>query len=620
MELTKEDNKLSGLRVILIFLGILSFLSIFLELLYSLPLKDTILLYVGIFTLFYIPGNLILKYSDAKKDEYFVNLFHSLALGAALMPLIYALARAVSYPGLAYWVEGIIILMWLGLFIKDFNKGNFNIYTTAHDIRSVLVLLALVLFLLHLTHFTDVVFLHGGFKIRNSFLTETIFHLGIINMLKGVFPPFYPYASGIKFSYYHLNMHLEIEIFGSDLSFIPGLLGMSPVDHLWTRFFRSTIWGLFCLNGQLPALFVTFICLLYLKRFYEEGSISSLLLFSILGFSAYGFKSSAGPHIMIAALLTGIASTVFIEDKKRGWLVSIASALTLVIMSLDLIIVRGSPTNQIFKFDLLNQYYSSLDKFGLSGTTGFLLVLLFPAYVLATFGVRSLGFYFFKDILKKVKVDAFVIFLLIFVLSGFIISEAIFIGSPKTEFGVVNNAGWFAVQSLTVAWLLLAFSLARLDLSRKRFFATAAITLLLSMPTTIQFLTYRYDNSYYTVDADAQEVVRYLEHTRPESIILHPPNFDGPSLASNLAGRQSVISFLQSYVLQTIGGKEAETRLEDVKSFFDSRGTAERVSICKKYGVNYVYAPVSLSSSLDREHFLSRILRNTKYVLYKTDC
>jgi hypothetical protein len=417
-----------------------------------------------------------------------------------------------------------------------------------------------------------------------------------------------------------LGVLTAVLIFGSDLSFIPGLLGMSPVDHLWTRFFRSTIWGLFCLNGQLPALFVTFICLLYLKRFYEEGSISSLLLFSILGFSAYGFKSSAGPHIMIAALLTGIASTVFIEDKKRGWLVSIASALILVIMSLDLIIVRGSPTNQIFKFDLLNQYYSSLDKFGLSGTTGFLLVLLFPAYVLATFGVRSLGFYFFKDILKKVKVDAFVIFLLIFVLSGFIISEAIFIGSPKTEFGVVNNAGWFAVQSLTVAWLLLAFSLARLDLSRKRFFATAAITLLLSMPTTIQFLTYRYDNSYYTVDADAQEVVRYLEHTRPESIILHPPNFDGPSLASNLAGRQSVISFLQSYVLQTIGGKEAETRLEDVKSFFDSRGTAERVSICKKYGVNYVYAPVSLSSSLDREHFLSRILRNTKYVLYKTDC
>lgn len=52
-----------------------------------------------------------------------------------------------------------------------------------------------------------------GFKIRNFYLTETIFHLGIINTLKDIFPPLYPYASNIDFSHYHLNMHLEIEMF-----------------------------------------------------------------------------------------------------------------------------------------------------------------------------------------------------------------------------------------------------------------------------------------------------------------------------------------------------------------------------------------------------------------------
>ena len=142
-----------------------------------------------------------------------------------------------------------------------------------------------VFLLLHFSHFTDIIFTEAGFRIRTTYLTETVYHVGIINNLKDIFPPSYPYASGIDFSHYHLNMHLQIEmfnrlfhidtlkltffyfpllyffllvfvpymyvrnylgyrflgimtgllIFGADLSFIPGLLGMIPqilsVDH-----------------------------------------------------------------------------------------------------------------------------------------------------------------------------------------------------------------------------------------------------------------------------------------------------------------------------------------------------------------------------------------------------
>lgn len=145
-------------------------------------------------------------------NDHFAGVFLSVALGTALMPIVYVLTRRLSHPGLLP-VSGIgMFILWAIIVIRGFRKKIY-VQTTYTDIFSVIFLLATGLVLLHLTYFTDVMLLDNGIKFRNIYLTETDFHLGLVNVLKNLQPPIYPYASGVGFSFYHLNMHLQIEMF-----------------------------------------------------------------------------------------------------------------------------------------------------------------------------------------------------------------------------------------------------------------------------------------------------------------------------------------------------------------------------------------------------------------------
>ena len=666
---TKDRGTIKGLKVVLILPIIFICIAFLLNLLYSLPIKDSLLWYVGVFLCFYIPGSLLLRYLDFNKDEYFINFFHSIALGAALIPLVYIIFRRLSHPEMVYPFGIAIFLAWLILTVRDFKRGQISVDTSFLDIQSALVLIAVVFLLLHLSYFTDVIFLENGFKFRNTYLNETCFHLGIINVLRNIFPPLYPYASGVNFSHYHLNMHLEIEMFnrlfsidtlkltffyfplfyfcllvfvpfifirkylgtrfvgvltgilmfGSDLSFIPGLLGMFPTDIPWNILFNSTVWPLLTLNGNLPALFVMFLCILYLTKFYENGNLLYLIVFVFLGFSAYGFKSSMGPHIMGASFLTGIASMILMKDIKKGKLVCAMSAFTILAMVIDTALFREGAGNNIVSIAFFNRFHDSLKYLGISDMSKFFYPMILPIYILAAFGIRALGVYSLKDVFKKKYFDSKIVYLTIFVISGFIFSDIIFIGPDVPPPFKINNAMWFSLQSLMGAWLLLSCFLLKISHLRKRFLGVVFLIILLSTPSTIQFLLLRFNKSYYTVDSNSIEIVKYLDTTPPKSVILHPPNLEGPSLSSNLSGRLSVLSFYQSYVIQTIGQKESVNRLKDLELFFSPNEAVNRSSILIKYKVDYVYVPLSYATIFNREHMLSQVLKNSGYVLYRVD-
>lgn len=667
MEQIRDRGGIKGLKVVLILIAIFICIALLLNLLYSLPLKDSFLWYAGIFFCFYIPGNLLVRYIGFDKDEYFVNFFHSTALGTALVPLVYTIMRRLSHPEFLYVFVIVMFLFWFILNIHKFKDKKGDVYTSPKDLLSTLVLIGVVFILLHLSHFTDVVFLENGFKIRNVYLTETVFHLGIINVLRGMFPPIYPYASGVDFSHYHLNMHLEIELFnsifsidtlkltffyfpllyflllvflpyifirkyggvavlgvttgilmfGSDFSFIPGLLGIFPSDYPWTAFFTPTIWSLFTLNGYLPALFVMFMCVFYLRKYYEDGRLLHLLIFALLGYSAYGFKSSMGPHIMGAAFLTGIASVVLMKDKKKGKILCVFSALTIFAIAFDAILFKGNAGNNILSIDPFNRFKDSLTKLGFFNLPWLLYFLFFPIYILITFGVRALGFYILKDVFKVKNFDSVVVFLIIFIVSGFLLSEFIYLGSPSYR---INNAVWFSVQSLMAAWLLLSYFLLSLRNNKKKLWGLLIVIILLSAPATVQFLTLRYDNKYYPIGPNEMEIVNYLQTTQPRSVILHHLNKlnDQPSLASNFAGRQSVINLFRSFVGDWVGVKEKNNRINDAVSFF-TESNANRSFILKQYKVDYVYAPSNFAIFLDNEPMLIKIMKNSEYVLYRVD-
>jgi hypothetical protein len=662
--LCREDKGIiKGLRVLPVFALILICIALALNLIYSLPLEASLLFYGGAFLCFYVPGSLLLRFLRFNKDEYFINLFHSLALGTALVPVVYAIYRRLQYSGLIYALGSLLFLAWLVFAIRDLKIGKAKIYTSFFDILSALVLLTAVFYLLHLSHFTDILFFKDGFRLRISDLTEGDFHLGIINNIKNMYPPLDPFVSGASASHYHLNMHLEIEMFnrlfsvdtlkltffyfpllyfcllvfipyiyfrkfwddkfigvlsgllmfGSDLSFIPGVAGNFNADFPWTAVFRTTIWSLFTLNGYLPAIFIMFLSLIYIKEFYKEGGKSYLIMFSLLGYASFGFKSSMGFHLMSVAFITGLISWVYTKD-KRNLLMCIVSAATLLVMCAEVIYLRQG-TGNIVTVDLFNGFRRSLKFLNNAGIIMDNSLVSFIIYVAAVFGIRLLGFYVIRDFFTK-NINPVMIFLVIFSISGFVLAETVNIGAASGS--NVNNSSWFALQSLMGAWFLLSNYLLNIRQSRKRLFVAMAIVLL-SFPATFQFLSLRDSSSYDTFDSQEIEVIKYLEETPSDSVILFPPNFKGPSLAANFAGRQSVYSYYHSFVSHRKGLAEANDRLKDIALFFKSDDLNIMPLILEKYKVNYVYAPSDYAERLDRTPGLEPAVKNSRYVAYKVD-
>ena len=282
-------------------------------------------------------------------------------------------------------------------------------------------------------------------------------------------------------------------------------------------------------------------------------------------------------------------------------------------MMIDMALFRGTADNIVIRIEPFNFFNGFPENFKLSNTPSFYYPFIFLAYVLGAFSIRFFGFIFVRDIFRKSTFDPLKAFLIIFSISGFVISEVFFIGAPS---GKVNNAVWFSVESLMAAWLLLSYVLVQYRPYRQRFLVFIFISVLLSAPTTIQFLSLRFDHNYYDVNASAMEVVRYLEKTPPKSVVLHPPNLSYPSLSSNFAGRSSVLSVFRSFGSEEIGAKEYADRLNDIKLFGAGKGS-DRSMILRKYKVDYVYAPIAYAPQLDNEPMLVRVLKNNEYVLYR---
>ena len=255
---------------------------------------------------------------------------------------------------------------------------------------------------------------------------------------------------------------------------------------------------------------------------------------------------------------------------------------------------------------------------GNSEVSWFSLTLMFPLYVLAAYGARSFGLYLLKDSFKKTSFDPVLLFILLFSISGFLLAEVIYLGPPNRE---VNKAYFFAEQSLMCAWLLFPYLLSRLNQNWKKYVLTIVV-ISTAFPASVQFLALRSTSIYHTVDSDAIEVTEYLQSTPVGSIVLHPPihpNEIGPSLASNFAGRPSVINLFLSFTPDWIGAKEHLSRTRDIVMFFSPYGSINRSSILNKYKVDYVYAPSVYADILSRESILTMELKNGSYVIYKVN-
>jgi hypothetical protein len=409
-----------------------------------------------------------------------------------------------------------------------------------------------------------------------------------------------------------LALLIAVLMFGADFSFIPGMMGASA-GRPWTGIYQTTIWSLFTLNGQLPVLVVLFLIILHLKRYCDNGSRGDLALFAVLGYAAFGFKSSAGLHIAAAAFLTGALLTAAGETRAKGIGIASVSALLLAGIVADVFFLRGGISNTILTFAPFNAYQTSLKMQGIVMREWYQHIFLFAVYVIGAFGVRIAGLWQTRNIFSA-RPDPVVVFLVTFVLAGFTLSEMV---SIRIFIGNINNAVWFAVTSLMAAWLLLAYTLSELRGRKIIFPLSVFLILALSFPSTVQFLTIRSDRNYLEMTQDSMQVVRLLDQAPSGSVVLHPLNQFEPSLAANFTGQQAVLSFYRSLGMMPLSEEEFLKRVRDVVLFFDPASSIDREAVLKRYGVTLLYAPLPFASFLDGQPMLTPLMKNRQYVLYR---
>jgi len=630
---------------------------------------ETLVFYAALLTVFYLPGDLIRLLARTRPSGLLCGFVESTGLGLALVPLVYLMVRRCGCEVAMPYVLVVVVAIWA--VAKAKRKGGLSAVATSNSwqVMAGFALLAVVVIaLLQFSHYTDFVRADDAVYYRNAFTTETVYHQGIVNALKYEFPPQDIYGSGGKdFSSYHLLMHLEIElvnrlfgvdtenliyyyfptiyflfislfayilfveffgspiagllcgvaVYASDFSYIPGLMELGVArqpEYPWIYYY-PTIWSLFTLNGILPAIFVLFLALIYLRRYFDQQRWQDVIVFFSLVFASTGFKTSLGLHLLGVSFLTG--ALVLLKPRAQGarYAFLLATVVTAACVVLEVVVFRGGTGDAVVRVSPFNQFDGVMLKLGISDVSFWLFPLAYVVFLLGVFGVR-IGIFWFLFRLFRREVDFFVLFLLAFILSGFALSEFIFLGHADAA---INDGVWFAIQALTCAWVLFSILFHELGSCRSLKIQLLAVVLVLgvSFPSTIEFLSKRSVDNYFAYNQNASDLVGFFGDIENDSVIMNPLTMAGPSIASNLSGRTTFLSMYMSFRKDE---KVLRDKMQTVNSFFSPLTTVdEKRMVLSNTGVNYIYATSMYSKMLSELPFLNLVHSNSQYLVYKVE-
>jgi hypothetical protein len=527
----------------------------------------------------------------------------------------------------------------------------------------LLIGLLVIGFLLSFSHFADFRVGEGVEVYRTTRLSESIFHLGFVNTIKDNFPPPAIYAAGsVDFSHYHLNTHLQMEgihrltgietdrlvfwyfpflyflllfllpygfvknhggsqaaaivagilIFGSGLSFLPGVVGMADPTFAWVQFFYPTIFSVLTLNGLLPALVGLFVVLIALPAISEKQPVGFWLVLGLVIFGSYGLKSSMGVQIAGVLLAVSILKLALDRNNLRDWRLTAFSVILLSAMLIDLELLRSGTGNISVDFQPWFSLNSMLSRLGLENINEISRLAMFVLIFLLTLGVRLAGVLTLRHTLKLIpEIRWFVVFVLLFLVGGYVLPDIVYLGDDAHAF---NHADWFAVQGLFASWFLVFLFLSRLDTTKLSGKAIIVLMIFFAFPSTLQLIWLKTDSPEVTIGPSEHEVVDFLKSTEPDSVVLHPLNQGKPSLASNFAGRSSVLNVHLSFVNETQGLTQ---RAIGTLTFFDPKTNPEiRTEIMNYYGVTHVLGPHSAEEWLNQQSDLKKEFSNEKYSVW----
>jgi hypothetical protein len=617
---------------------------------------------MAVVLLYYIPGTLLQQASGLALEGGLSETVLRLGMGLVAMPVLYEKMRTLGFTDSLMLA---VVILILACWIYGFKRSRPSPWSI-DDLVSLIIALLFVGLLLSFSHFADFRLVEGGSLYRTTLLSESTFHQGLINSLKDSFPPRAIYAAGsADYSTYHLNMHLQIEavnrltgiatdrlvfwyfpllyflllfllpvtfvrnhtgatvpaivagmlVFCTGFSFLPGLAGMAESTFAWVEFFYSDMWSLFTLNGLIPALIALFIFLLLFSVQPKARCSGYWWILGLMMIGAYGFKSSMGTQMAATCLAIGFVRLLFDGERLQGWFMAICGAIALALMLLDQAFLRSGIGDTLIEFRPWYFFHYVLQQFGEVDVQTIPKPAWFMVFLILGLGVRVLGLLTVKASIRHSPESIWVIwFILVFFVTGYVLSDLVYLGDSSYRY---NHAIWFAIQGMFAVWFLLFLFMARLDADKPMHAALLISLLVLSMPSTVQLLWLKSDSGLAYIGPAEQEIVAYLEGTDPASVVMHPLNQNGPSLASNLAGRSSVLNIHKSFVNESQG---LEKRAYALLMFFsEETEPSTRLEIMNYYGVTHVYAPRQFDEILADTPPLMRAFRNSRYSVWRVE-
>jgi hypothetical protein len=208
--------------------------------------------------------------------------------------------------------------------------------------------------------------------------------------------------------------------------------------------------------------------------------------------------------------------------------------------------------------------------------------------------------------------------MLIFIVSGFALSELLFIGS-KSEISNVNNGGWFSVQSIYLSGFFLMYFLATIKNTLKRRLFTALI-IILSFTGTLTFLfEFRNNEQFITISANELALSEFIKQETLQSAIILEPLKHGPSLVSHLSGRNTPITIYRTFLPHIASKSIIKERQKNVVNFYDNSNTKERRKIINQYNIDYFIVPKVINQSFNAETLGEKIFDNNDYFFYQVN-
>jgi len=621
-------------------------------------MTSTLLLQIPLFivvvvVLFQVPGALIQRFSGFEPKSRVGLLSFQLISGLMVVATIYQVARRLELN--SAFVLTIPILSLVGLFWLWVRRPE-RVKWSLAGLAGLAISLAFTGILLSFSHFADFQTSQLQDIYRDTLLSESVFHEGLINAMRFQFPPPAIYAAGsTDFSFYHLNMHLQIEavnrltgipvnrlvywyfpalyffllfslpyafvrqfngslqaaltsgalVFLGGFSWIPGLLQFMGPEFAWLQYFHAAPFSLYTLNSIIPALAGLFAILLALTALPRQSNLRYLIMLLVLMFGCFGLKSSMG--LQIAAVLLFVGALY-----RNGGLV-VTSLLALGLMLVDQLFIRASMGEIAATIQPGLWLKSRLSLFGFHepGVASQIIFLLVA--LLLELGVRIAGLTSIRNIWDTHRDQRLlIIFILVFFVSGLLFSNIVFLGDDAGQF---NHAEWFAIQSLHASWFLLFLFLASWKVMTPSKNLALILMLMVSMPSIAQLLWLKTNSNKSIIGPAEKEVVEYLESTPVDSIVMHPLNLHSPSLSSNLAGRISVLNVFRSFVNES---QDLQQRASALQLFFNPNSDeAIRGHIFDYYGVTHVYGPPELGPILRRNLPVEQVMANDHYAVWK---